>query len=105
MTLGELIAALSRADPNYVAPIGLGATLSWRGDRYALAFEPVENVSVADMLATARSALGSEMPGYRGGTYRMHENVSCYIDRHGSSKGDRIGPVLVAYLTGQPLQQ
>lgn len=101
MNLGTLIKELQMADQNYVAPIGLGKPNSWRGDYSCVAFAPVENISVKDMLENAQMALGETFTGYKGGDYLMHEHSKCYIDDYGEWNGDKIGPVLVAYLTGK----
>lgn len=101
MTLGELITALEAADRDHIAPLGFGEPMSYRGDYAELAFEPAENVTVGSMLANARSALGRTFEGYKGGEFTMNEYSACYINRYGESGGDRIGPVLVAYMTGK----
>ncbi len=101
MTLGEVIEFLEQADQSYIAPIGFGEPRSWRGIYSELAFQPEKNVSVASMLEHAKSALGQTFTGYKGGEYKMHEYTDCYIDTYGSANGDKIGPVLLAYLTGQ----
>jgi len=99
MGLQELIDALAAADQTYVAPLGFGSPHSYRGYYEYVAFEPAENVTVASMLAHAKSALGATFTGYKGGAYTMDEYTHCYIARYGESGGDRIGPVLMAYLT------
>jgi len=101
MGLQDLIDALAAADQEHVAPLGFGQPRSWRGSYSELAFEPAENVTVASMLANAKKALGATFSGYKGGDYTMHEYTDCYIDRYGESGGDKIGPVLVAYMTGR----
>lgn len=101
MMLCNLIEALETADQTHVAPLGFGEPMSWRGNYRELAFEPAENVTVAEMLAHARSALGRTFEGYKGGEYTMKEYTNCHIARYGEDGGDGIGPVLVAYLTGK----
>jgi len=101
MGLQELIDALAAADQEHVAPLGFGKPMSYRGSYDQLAFEPAENVTVASMLVHAKSALGTTFGGYKGGEYTMHEDTYCYIDHYGESGGDRIGPALVAYMTGR----
>jgi len=101
MGLQELINALAAADQDYVAPLGFAEPMSYRGYYEDLAFEPAQNVTVASMLAHAKSALGATFTGYKGGEYTMHEYTDCYIAEYGKSGGDKIGPVLVAYLTGK----
>ena len=101
MGLQELIDALAAADQEHVAPLGFAQPRSWRGSYSELAFEPAEAVTVASMLKHAKSALGANFTGYKGGEYTMHEYTDCYIDKYGHSSGDKIGPVLVAYMTGR----
>jgi hypothetical protein len=100
MQLRELIEALEGADQDYVAPIGFGAPMSYCGYYHDVAFEPARNVTVASMLEHAKSALGATFVGYKGGQYTMYEDVDCYIAEY-DALGDEIGPVLIAYLTGQ----
>jgi hypothetical protein len=100
MRLKDVINALAAADQNRVVPIGFGNPASYRGDYYAVAFSPVRNTSVASMLKHAESALGETFCGYKGGQFEMNENTECYICNYGESGGDRIGPVLLEYLTG-----
>ena len=101
MGLQKLIDALAAADQTYVAPLGFGPPDSYRGNYICVAFEPAENVTVASMLAHAKSALGATFTGYKGGEFTMHEYTDCYIANYGTSGGDQIGPVLIAYLTGK----
>lgn len=101
MGLQELIDALSAADQTHVAPLGFGEPMSYRGYYEELAFEPARNVTVASMLAHAKSALGATFTGYKGGEFTMHAHTDCYIAKYREVGGDKIGPVLVAYLTGR----
>jgi len=101
MTLQELIDTLKKADQNHIAKRGFSEPMSYRGDYYQVAFNPVRNVTVASMLAHAESALDQEFEGYKGGTYLMHGGVDCYICQYGASDGDKIGKTLAAYLTGE----
>jgi hypothetical protein len=100
MELEELIEALAAADQDYVAPLGFGKPMSYRGNYVDVAFEPEPNVTVASMLAYAKSALGATFTGYKGGEYKMDKYARCYIAEYGEC-GDEIGPVLIAYLTGK----
>ncbi len=101
MGLQDLIDALAAADQEHVAPLGFAEPMSYRGDYSQLAFAPTKNVTVASMLQHARSALGQTFEGYKGGEFKMDKWTDCYINEYGESGGDRIGPVLVAYLTGR----
>lgn len=97
MTLGELIAMLSRHDPNKVVRCGFGAPHSYRGYYEQLAFEPMERVRVGDMLADATSALGATFEGYKGGEYRMDEETDCWLAFWGMS-GEMLGSRLLGYM-------
>jgi hypothetical protein len=104
MNLGELIQALEAANPDLVVPHGFGNPHSYRGFYDDLAFEPRENVTVAAMLADARSALGATFHGWKGGEYTMAEYTDCWLAVAGCT-GEGIGPVLLRYMlgeTGQP---
>lgn len=96
--LGQLIARLEREDPNRVLPLGFANPHSWRGDYMELAFEPLANISIGDMLAAARSALGATYQGWKGGDYTMHEHSDCHIAREGESGDNQIGPLLLDLL-------
>lgn len=99
MTLGELIAAL-KAVPNQngLVPWGFGQPDSYRGYYEQVAFEPLENVTIASMLAAAESALGATFQGYKGGDYLMDEYTECWIAEYGRRGGDQIGETLLKYM-------
>ena len=91
MTLGELIAALEKLDPDLVVPFGFHHPHSYRGYYDQLAFEPRENVTVGSMLADAREALGTTYEGWKGGDYTMSEWTDVWLAQEGST-GETIGP-------------
>jgi hypothetical protein len=99
MTLSELIAALEAADPALKVPLGFSNPHSYRGDYMDLAFEPTANVTVGEMLADARSALGSTYQGWKGGDYTMGKYTDCWLATEGSSEdSETIGPVLLTLM-------
>lgn len=98
MTLGELIAALEKEDPTLVVPHGFLRPHSYRGFYHHLAFEPEENVSIGDMLAAARGALGETFQGWKGGDYQMDEGAPVWIAVEGDANGDTIGKILLSYM-------
>jgi hypothetical protein len=100
MCLKELIAALMKADPEQIVPLGFCGPHSYRGDYSDVAFEPRRNISIAEMLAAAREALGSTYQGYKGGDFKMTKNTECWLAYYGEC-GESIGPVLLAYMLGQ----
>lgn len=95
MTLDELIKALEAEDPDKVLPLGFSHPHSWRGDYMQLAFEPTANVTVGQMLADARSALGT---AYEGGRYTMHGYTDCHLAEEGRAGDDGLGPLLLTLL-------
>lgn len=97
MQLGELIAALEAADPRLVVPNGFTDPHSYRDYYDELAFAPARNVTVAAMLAAARSALGTTYTGYKGGDYTMGEHTDCWIAEWGGL-GETLGPTLLRLL-------
>lgn len=98
LSLGQLIERLEREDPARVLPLGFANPHSWRGDYYELAFEPVANISIGDVLAAARSALGATFEGWKGGSYTMGGHSDCWIAYHGESGDNKIGPLLLELL-------
>lgn len=85
MTLGELIEVLEKMDPNSILKKGLSNSHSYRGSYDELAFEPKENVCVADLLKEARCAVGKTYTGYKGVNYKMHEYTDVNIAKYGET--------------------
>lgn len=99
MMLGELIKVLRKADPNQVVPMGFAVPHSYRGSYDNVAFEPMTNTTVREMLAAARSALGKTFYGYKGGEYRMDKATDVYLANYGDV-GEGIGLIFLAYMLG-----
>lgn len=99
MILQELIDFLSAYDPAIVAPVGFHSPHSYRGYYQELAFEPLENATVKEMLACAKSALGTTYEGYKGGDYTMGPYTTVYLSEYGTT-GEEIGPILLKYMVG-----
>lgn len=95
LSLGQLVERLAAVDPALVVPLGFANPHSFRGDYSELAFEPVADIRVGDMLDAARSAVNATFSGYKGGDYLMTENASCWIADEGSSSDNQIGPILL----------
>src|SRR5258706_8442271 len=87
MTLGELISKLQTMNQTTVLANGFTGPHSWRGAYSELAFEPADNISVAELLSLARRAVGEEFEGYKGGTYRMDYDTPVHLDMYGESSG------------------
>lgn len=100
MYLGELISFLEKRDPSTSMPLGFGRPHSYRGDYSNVAFRPVRDTTVGEMLQAARSALGTTYHGYKGGDYEMHEYVKCHLAAWGEC-GEEIGPLLLAFMCGE----
>ena len=94
MMLGELIARLEREKQDAVLPLGFGAPMSYRGYYEDVAFGPRENVTVASMLAHARSAVGTTFEGYKGGDFMMTERTRCWIAHYGDT-GDMLSDLAI----------
>jgi hypothetical protein len=71
MHLFELIKWLEAQDSNIVVKDGFGEPHSDRGSYDDLAFDPVEETTIGEMLAHAQSAHGSTFEGYKGGDFKM----------------------------------
>lgn len=99
MTLGRYIKRLEAADPEQKVKIGLGNPHSWRGRYDELAFEPVEDTTIGDMLSQARSAVGATYTGYKGGKFFMDEETTINVDMHGSwTDGSALWDMLLSLL-------
>ncbi|GAB2866240.1 hypothetical protein [Hymenobacter ruber] len=83
MDLHDLITALEKQDPSIVVKHGFHNPHSWRGIYSELAFEPTENISVGDMLAAAKSALGTTYEGWKGGDFVMQGYTEVHIANEG----------------------
>lgn len=105
ISLGEIIEAFAKIPRDRILPIGLHKPHSFRGDYADLAFEPAYDVSAGDVLDTLQSCIGQAFEGYKGGHYTMDENSWCFISEYGTSAGDRIGPILLHFLTSQAAEE
>lgn len=98
MSLEDVIAALEAVDPTWVVPHGFTNPHSYRGDYTELAFEPATNITVGEMLAAARSAVGAVYKGYKGGEFEMGVLSECWIATYGDSSEDLLGPMLLRFM-------
>lgn len=98
LTLAELIARL-REEPDQSKRLKLGFTHphSYRGFYEQVAFEPAENVTVAEMLADATSALGATFHSWKGGDYLMRPYTETWIAEQGC-EGETLGVLLLSLL-------
>lgn len=79
MTLGELISYLNEYVPSARLARGITEPRSFRGSYENLAFKESGQTTYGACLVAARSALDQDYTGYKGGEFRMHENVECYL--------------------------
>jgi len=100
VTLGELIKRLSKESADKVVPLGFAKPHSYRGFYDELAFEPVKNITVGEMLKAAKKALGATYTGYKGGEYKMKEWTDVWLAYYGQT-GESIGPILLDYMLGK----
>lgn len=98
MQLGELITRLEAANPDQIVAHGFHNPHSYRGDYYDLAFEPTADITVADMLEAARSAVGTTYQGWKGGDFTMSEHSWCWLSDEGDASGETISPLLLDLL-------
>ena len=97
LTLGELIERLEMEDSNTRINIGLGNPHSYRGIFEDLAFELVEDVTIGEMLQSARSAINNTYTGWHGGDYTMTEETWVHLAEFGES-GTPISNILIELL-------
>lgn len=102
MTLKEIINFLESQDQERVVPKGWGkgSAHSYRGCYCDLAFEPKDNASISEMLAEAKSAVGKEFTGYKGGEYCMGASTDCYLAEYGFC-GDELSLPLLQVMCGE----
>lgn len=108
MTLNELIAALSAESSSRVIKHGFANPHSYRGFYDQLAFEPAPNITIASMLACARSALGATYTGYKGGEFRMDGATDVWLAKYGEC-GEQITSLALKYMlahdAGEPISK
>ncbi|MEV3895382.1 hypothetical protein [Streptomyces anulatus] len=101
MTLDELLTALGHADQALILPNGFNNPHSYRAWNDELAFEPTENITVADMAAEAWGAMDETFCGYMGGgrvTFTMTADTPCWLAVEGQGGGEPITMELLARL-------
>ncbi len=101
MNLGELIHRLKKVtDRSKVLKVGLGSPHSYRGYYDQLAFEPLRDISIQQMLDEAKACLGETFTGYKGGEFTMCEETTVNVAHYGSC-GEEIGPMLLGLMLGE----
>ena len=97
MMLFELIQRLEEANPLSVLKKGFNEPHSYRGYYDRLAFQPVKNISVFEMLQIVKGSVDQTYTGYKGGEYTMNANVEVYLAMWGST-GDELSHTLLDYM-------
>ena len=103
MRLKDLIEALSVLPPGAMVKNGFGPAGSYRGYYDQIAFEPVEEAMIGDMLKYAEKAMGETYSGYKGGEYTMNGYTECWIAEWGRSVDYPIHPAEVREWARQAL--
>lgn len=101
LDLGDVIAALEAQDPAKVLPVGFYGPHSYRGYYDELAFEVCANVTVGDMLAAARSAVGRTFEGWKGGDYTMDTSSLVHLVQEEGCCGETLGAVMLHLMLNQ----
>lgn len=100
MNLGQLIKKLEKLPADLTVRHGFHHPHSYRGFYDRVAFEPKEHITIGEMLACAREAVGAVYDGYKGGSYKMDESTWVYIAYYGNTSAycDECGRGLPAIL-------
>jgi hypothetical protein len=97
--LGDIIDYLKTQDPSKKVRHGLGKPHSYRGYYDQVAFEPVEDTTIGEMLKHAESAIGPTFIGYKGGEYSYDRWTDAWLAQWGRC-GDALSVLLLKYMTG-----
>lgn len=100
LTLGVAIKTLGEIAPSTSATLNIvgtpGRVRSYRGYYSDLAFEQeLKPVTVGEVLADLKAALGKTFEGYKGGDFLMGENTPLWVSSWGSSSGLAVVDLLV----------
>ena len=80
MNLQDYIEILEQQPRDKVLATGLGNPHSWRGSYDELAFEPVDNTTIGEMLECANQCIGKVFEGWKGGTYAMDGATEIHVE-------------------------
>jgi hypothetical protein len=92
-TIGQLIDALAKRDPDQAVLFDCGGTrpggiFSYRGYYEDLSIGVTEkhtNVDVEQLLATLRHAIGQTFTGYKGGGYTASRDTALWVSNYGEA--------------------
>lgn len=96
MQLRPLTEFLKALPQNAVVKNGFGHAHSYRGYYDQIAFTPVPEARIGDMVRFAEEALGAVYTGYKGGSYTMREYTECWIAEWGDTVDYPIHPLEMA---------
>ena len=89
MNLQDYIEILEQQPKDKVLSTGLGSPHSWRGVYDELAFRPVDNTTIGEMLDCANDCIGKVFEGWKGGHFKMDGDTEIHIEaEEGSYSGD-----------------
>ena len=81
--LGDLIELLKQCPSNAMFQGGFCEPHSYRGYYSELAVEPCEDTPVTEMISCLEGVLDTYLDGYKGGEFKMDENVDVYLSSYG----------------------
>lgn len=100
MLLKQVIKVLEGYPENWRVRVGFKRPHSYRGYYERLAFEPASDVTIGEMLACARAAVGQTYQGLKGGDYTMDEYTEVYLSQWGNT-GYQLSPPLFLFMLDQ----
>ena len=93
-SLGQFVSALERLDQKKPIRFDFGAFVpdgvaSYRGNYadLAIGFKHWKEVTVAELLADCKDAIGNDFEGYKGGIYTMRGDSRLWVANYGESSG------------------
>lgn len=91
LTIGKAIDLLTAMDAQkpikYTDGKAPREAMSYRGYYSDLAFDDQDAATVGDVLANLEFVLNTELTGYKGGEFMMHENVPIWRSQYGEASG------------------
>ncbi len=94
MDLGTLIGTLEQIKPDTMW-VGGDSVDSYRGYYDQLAIEPGGEITVGEMRARLRLAVGATMTGYKGGDYLMRLDTPVWSSPYGEASGLAVVGVVI----------
>jgi hypothetical protein len=92
MRLGKLIDKLEQCDQTKTVRFDFGGFVPTELDSYrgyyedlALGFQEYKDITVAELLAECKKAIGKTFYGYKGGDYVMDEATTVWVSNYGRS--------------------